>query len=62
MKRRATHNQYFPNFEDLISSVDEALAYFARHLEEIKNLMGCYIETLADLPVRCTQTGLPVAA
>ena len=51
MKRRATHNQYFPKFEDLASSVEEALAYFAGQQGEIKNLMGLYVESLAALPV-----------
>jgi transposase len=43
MKRRATHNQYFPNFEDLVSAVDDALAYFASQVAEIKSLMGLYV-------------------
>jgi transposase len=49
VKRQATHNQYFPEFEDLVSSVDSALAYFASHQEAIKNLRGAYIESLAAL-------------
>jgi len=51
MKRRATHNRYFPKFEHLISSVEEALAYFADQSDEIKNLMGRYVQSLAALPV-----------
>ena len=51
MKQRATHNQYFPEFEDLVTSVNEALAYFASQLDEITNLMGRYVESLAVLPV-----------
>jgi transposase len=51
MKRRATHNQYFPAFEDLVASVDDALAYFASRPDEIKGLMGLYLDSLADLPV-----------
>ena len=51
MKRRATHNQYFPEFEDLVASVEEALAYFAGQLGETKNLMGRYVRSLAALPV-----------
>jgi transposase len=30
-KRRATHNQYFPEFEAPIGSVEDALAYVAAH-------------------------------
>ena len=51
MKQRATHNQYFPEFQDLVTAVDEALAYFASQLDEITNLMGRYVESLAVLPV-----------
>lgn len=50
MKRRATHNQYFPEFEDLVSSVEAALAYFASRPIDIRNLMGLYVEPLAALP------------
>jgi len=51
MKQRATHNQYFPQFEALVSSVENALAYFARQVEEIKSLMGLYVESpVAVLP------------
>jgi transposase len=50
MKQRATHNRYFPAFETLASSVENALAYFARQLEEIKSLMGQYAESLAVCP------------
>jgi len=46
MKQRATHNRYFPAFEALVSSVEEALAYFTRQVEEIKNLMGQYVNSL----------------
>lgn len=46
-KRRATHNRYFPEFEALTVSVEEALAYFAQHSEEVKNLMGLYVESMA---------------
>ena len=48
-KRRATHNRYFPQFETLITSVEEALAYFAKHPEEVKHLMGVYCESMATL-------------
>jgi transposase len=51
MKRRASHNRYFPKFADLISSVEEALAYFVGQPGEIKNLMGRYVQSLAALSV-----------
>ena len=46
MKQRATHNQYFPQFEALISSVEAALTDFANQAEEIKSLMGLYVESI----------------
>jgi transposase len=54
VKREATHNQYFPEFELLTLSVDQALAYYASHPGEVKNLMGVYCQSMA--------AGLPLAA
>lgn len=51
MKRRATHNRYFSEFEALVSSVEDALAYFTNQLGEIKKLMGLYVESLTALPL-----------
>jgi hypothetical protein len=36
--------------EALASSVENALAYFASQVEEIKNLMGHYVESPVALP------------
>lgn len=52
--REATHNQYFPEFELLTLSVDQALAYYAKHPGEVKNLIGMYSQSIA--------AGLPLAA
>ncbi len=49
-KQRATHNQYFPQFDKLMASVDEALAYFAQQAATIKNLMGGYLQSLELVP------------
>jgi transposase len=51
MKQRATHNQYFAIFEDLVQSVDEALTHFSHRAAEIKALMGLYVQALQELPV-----------
>ncbi len=52
VKRRATHNQYFPHFADLTLSVDKALAYFAQQPAEVKQLMGVYCQSMAsDAPL-----------
>lgn len=47
-KRQATHNRYFPAFDALIGSVEEALAYFAAHPERVKALFGRYLDHLTD--------------
>lgn len=54
VKREATHNQYFPEFELLTLSVDQALADYATHPDEVKSLMGLYCQSMA--------TGVPLAA
>ena len=47
-KRQATHNRYFPQFELLIGSVEEALAVFARQPERVKALFALYLDRMAD--------------
>ena len=49
MKRRNTHNRYFPAFTDLTTAVDTALAYFQDHPAEVKQLMGTYLDQMAAL-------------
>jgi transposase len=41
-KQRATHNKYFKEFAALTISVEQALAYFATHPEEVLGLFGLY--------------------
>ncbi len=43
-KQRGTHNKYFKGFAALTVSVEEALAYFARHADEVLCLFGRYCE------------------
>ena len=50
LKAGATHNQYFPAFEDLIASVNGALEYFRSHPQEISTLVGPYLKSLDYLP------------
>jgi hypothetical protein len=47
-KRSATHNRYFPEFTDLIASVDDALAAFARQPDRVKALFGRYLKLMAE--------------
>ncbi len=46
-KRTATHNRYFPEFGELIGSVEEALGAFSRQPERVKALFGLYLEQMA---------------
>jgi transposase len=49
MKRRTTHNRYFPEFDLVCASVEEGLAYFQAHPTEVKRLMGTYLDHMAGL-------------
>jgi transposase len=57
-KRAATHNRYFPEFDALIGSVEEALAYFATHPERVTALFGRYLDHMTS----STALPLPTAA
>jgi transposase len=48
IKRRATHNRYFPKFDILVSTVEEALEYFADHAEHVKSLFSFYLNRMAE--------------
>ena len=53
VKTLATHNRYFPQFEQLITSVDTALQHFAQHAEEVHRLFRAYwaASELVPLPL-----------
>lgn len=51
LKKRTTHNRYFPTFELVCASVEEGLAYFQAHPTEVKQLMGTYLDQMAGLAV-----------
>ena len=57
VKRTATHNRYFPAFEDLMGSVEEALATLSHQPERVKALFGLYFDSLA-----AAETGAPLPA
>jgi hypothetical protein len=48
VKRHNTHNRYFPEFADLASAVETALTYFQTHSAAVKQLMGSYLDEMAD--------------
>jgi len=47
LKRRTTHNVYFPEFATLIQSVDQALAYFQTQSHYVKSLFSWYLDDMA---------------
>jgi len=47
LKRRTTHNIYFPEFAALIDSVDAALAYFQSQTDYVKSLFSIYLDDMA---------------
>lgn len=44
IKRCTTHNRYFPDFSDLTTAVEAALTHFQQHPNEVKQLMGTYLD------------------
>jgi len=53
LKRKATHNQYFPEFELLTISVDQALARYVKHPDQVKNLMWGVLPIHGCWPAPC---------
>ena len=47
MKKRTTHNRYFPEFALVCASVEEGLAYFQAHPAEVRQLMGTYLDHMS---------------
>jgi transposase len=51
VKTLATHNHYFPQFEQLMASVDAALQHFAQHADDVKRLFHAYCAESALVPL-----------
>ena len=53
VKTLAMHNRYFPQFEQLMASVDAALQHFAAHADVVHRLFRAYCaeSELAPLPL-----------
>ena len=49
LKARSTHNHYFESFDKLVTTVDEALKFFASTPNEVLSLMGRYCDTLGTV-------------
>jgi transposase len=50
VKRCATHNRYFPTFDLLLNSVEQALTLLAQHPEQVRSLFGFYLKYVAQPP------------
>ena len=48
IKRRTTHNVYFAEFHRLVTSVEEALAYFQSRPDYVRSLFTRYLDDLAQ--------------
>lgn len=59
-KRDATHNQYFPEFADLIDSVEQTLANLAVRPAYVRSLFSFYLHRMGQPPTTESQT-LPLA-
>jgi transposase len=63
IKRRNTHNRYFPTFATLTEAVETALTHFQGHPAEVQQLMGSYLGQMAALAEAEAQPGeTPLAA
>ena len=51
IKRQNPHNRYFPDFSALTTAVERALTHFQQHSQEVKQLMGTYLDEV--VPVAC---------
>ena len=48
VKRCATHNRYFPTFDLLLNSVEQALEHLAQDPERVRSLFSLYLSQLAQ--------------
>ncbi len=48
VKRHSTHNRYFAAFSDLTTAVETALTHFQQHPHEVHQLMGSYLDEMAQ--------------
>ena len=60
-KREATHNQYFPEFADLVASVEQTLANLAARPDYVRSLFTLYLQEMAQ-PLTLDFQALPLAA
>jgi transposase len=62
IKRKNTHNRYFPTFATLTEAVEAALAHFRGHPAEVTQLVGTYLDQMAALAEAAEMTNDPALA
>lgn len=62
IKRKNTHNRYFPTFATLTEAVEAALAHFRGHPAEVTQLLGTYLDQMAALVETAEMTNDPALA
>jgi len=50
VKKEATHNKYFPHFDELIDSVETALRFLRRHRKQVRQILGDYAKAEDIMP------------
>ena len=50
VKKQATHNKYFPQFEAVIDSVETALRFLQRHRKQVRQILGDYATVEQIMP------------
>jgi transposase len=60
-KREATHNQYFPEFNDLVVSVETTLTDLAARPDYVRSLFARYLKQMTE-PLSAESQSLPLAA
>ena len=50
VKKEATHNRYFPLFEDLTNAVETALCFLRRHRQQVRQIIGQYAKAEDIMP------------
>lgn len=50
VKKEATHNQYFPHFDQLIDSVETILRFLRQHRKQVRQILGDYAKAEDLMP------------
>lgn len=51
VRKETTHNKYFPQFEEVIASVETALRFLQRHRKQVRQILGDYATAEQIMPM-----------